>query len=176
MERKTYAEKLKDPRWQRRRLEILSAADFKCRDCGSGEKTLHVHHVRYLPGREPWEYPDELLRSVCEDCHRIHTELDGVLRASLELLSDAVFRLGFSAKGDVADAVEVLASLLVDDAAAYGIGAIAYLVRVRSLSVGERASVAQAVRFLARETGEEWVRRPWLDDLERDDQDAPGAE
>jgi len=40
----TYAEKLRDPRWQRRRLEKLDAADFHCESCGDGESTLHVHH------------------------------------------------------------------------------------------------------------------------------------
>lgn len=66
---KTYYEMLLDPRWQRKRLEILQAADFRCVDCGSAEKTLHVHHMYYEKGRKPWEYEIWTLRCLCEDCH-----------------------------------------------------------------------------------------------------------
>jgi len=65
----SYSEKLKDPRWQRLRLEILSRDDFTCRICESKTKTLHVHHIRYLRGREPWEYREFYFVTLCEDCH-----------------------------------------------------------------------------------------------------------
>ena len=67
---KTYAEKLKDPRWQRKRLEIMQRDDFQCRVCGDERKTLHVHHIRYIKGREPWEYKDFYFVTLCEGCHR----------------------------------------------------------------------------------------------------------
>lgn len=67
---KTYSEKLKDPRWQRKRLEIMHRDEFRCRVCGDEAKTLHIHHVRYIKGREPWEYKDFYLVTLCEDCHR----------------------------------------------------------------------------------------------------------
>lgn len=71
----TYAERLKDPRWQRRRLEILQRADFTCEQCGSKDRTLHVHHLLYRKGAMPWEYEDHELRSLCEPCHEWwHTE------------------------------------------------------------------------------------------------------
>lgn len=65
----TYSEKLKDPRWQRKRLEILNRDDFTCRGCGSKEKTLHVHHMYYLKGAEPWEYHNNSLFTYCFECH-----------------------------------------------------------------------------------------------------------
>ena len=68
---KTYAEKLKDPRWQRKSLEIMERDNFKCRHCGTHEKTLHVHHRIYSKGKSPWEYGNHLLVSLCEDCHKI---------------------------------------------------------------------------------------------------------
>ena len=64
-----YAQKLKDPRWQRKRLEALNAASFCCSICGDSESTLHVHHRTYLKGREPWEYDIGQLQVVCESCH-----------------------------------------------------------------------------------------------------------
>ena len=42
MENKTYLEKLKDPRWQKKRLEILERDGWKCMACGEKEKTLRV--------------------------------------------------------------------------------------------------------------------------------------
>lgn len=63
-----YANKLLDPRWQKKRLEVLNAAGWKCSRCGASDKTLHVHHPHYIAGREPWDYDD--LISLCDDCHK----------------------------------------------------------------------------------------------------------
>lgn len=65
----SYAEKLKDPRWQKKRLQVLNHAKFRCQICGAKDRTLHVHHSYYEKGKEPWEYPTGSLISVCEDCH-----------------------------------------------------------------------------------------------------------
>ena len=65
----TYAEKLKDPRWQKKRLEIMQRDYFTCRICETTTETLTVHHIRYISGYEPWNYSDELLITLCEDCH-----------------------------------------------------------------------------------------------------------
>lgn len=72
----TYAEKLKDPRWQKKRLEILNRDNFTCRagSCFETEKTLHVHHLDYIHGNDPWDYPDYYFLTVCEDCHNDITE------------------------------------------------------------------------------------------------------
>jgi hypothetical protein len=64
-----YAEKLKDPRWQKLRLQIFERDEWECKRCGDNENTLVVHHLKYIPGREPWEYPPEILLTLCEECH-----------------------------------------------------------------------------------------------------------
>lgn len=66
---KTYSEKLKDPRWQKKRLEILERDNWSCRYCGDKESTLHVHHEHYIKGCEPWEADECSLTTLCEDCH-----------------------------------------------------------------------------------------------------------
>lgn len=66
---KSYYEKLKDPRWQKRRLEIMDRAKFACEKCCAAEKTLNVHHALYRKGADPWDYADSELRCLCEDCH-----------------------------------------------------------------------------------------------------------
>jgi hypothetical protein len=81
----SYSEKLRDPRWQRRRLEKLSAHDFSCEACGDSDNTLHVHHRIYRRGLDPWEYKDDELAVLCEHCHELEhwcksTMLESVLR------------------------------------------------------------------------------------------------
>ena len=66
---KTYFEKLKDPRWQKKRLDIMKRADFACECCGNKERTLHIHHGYYTKGYEPWDYDDDTLYCICEYCH-----------------------------------------------------------------------------------------------------------
>lgn len=65
----TYSELLKDPRWQRKRLEILNRDEFRCQACMDSESTLHVHHKHYVKGRLPWEYEEFELVTLCESCH-----------------------------------------------------------------------------------------------------------
>jgi Restriction endonuclease len=78
-----YSEKLKHPLWQRKRLEILSRDGFQCRCCKSDDTTLHVHHLKYDRGRDPWDYPDSALITLCETCHEIEHETQRTAQADL---------------------------------------------------------------------------------------------
>ena len=69
----TYREKLRSPLWQRKRLQILQRDDWRCCICHRADKNLQVHHLIYSK-REPWEYPDEMFQSLCEDCHAVRQE------------------------------------------------------------------------------------------------------
>lgn len=73
---KTYADKLKDPRWQKKRLDILQRDGFKCRACGDVNLTLHVHHVRYESDCDPWDYESDDLITLCECCHEVWHIID----------------------------------------------------------------------------------------------------
>ena len=68
--KQVFLDKYKDPRWQKRRLEILEMDNFTCQMCESTEKTLHVHHQYYEYGKDPWDYPHKSLWTFCEDCHK----------------------------------------------------------------------------------------------------------
>lgn len=70
----TYSEKLRNPLWQRKRLEIFQRDNFKCVSCGSGDKSIQVHHLVYRK-IDPWAYPDYLYQTLCEDCHATRGEL-----------------------------------------------------------------------------------------------------
>lgn len=64
-----YAQQLKNPKWQRKRLEIMQRDDFKCVRCGFNDRTLHVHHKDYIYGFKAWEYPEIMLETLCDICH-----------------------------------------------------------------------------------------------------------
>lgn len=96
----TYAEKLLDPLWKAKRHWIIRRDDFKCTKCAKTNVNfilrissirrgntvieipqdlhfvpehrleLNVHHKYYHEGKEPWEYVDSALTTLCPDCHK----------------------------------------------------------------------------------------------------------
>lgn len=99
----TYSEKLRDPRWQKKRLKILERDGFACVSCESGlqdGKTLHVHHKRYA--NNPWDVADDDLETLCEACHAETTERFAELkRISAYLNATTVGYVAGFAKGVV---------------------------------------------------------------------------
>jgi hypothetical protein len=65
----SYFEKLRDPRWQKMRLEVMQTNEFCCEICGDSTSTLNVHHKAYFKDRDPWEYLPQQLSCLCENCH-----------------------------------------------------------------------------------------------------------
>lgn len=78
----SYFAKYDDPRWQRKRLEILQRDDFACSFCSESDSTLHVHHGYYEANTDPWDYPNASLHTVCEECHKDAELLRKGLRSS----------------------------------------------------------------------------------------------
>jgi 5-methylcytosine-specific restriction endonuclease McrA len=75
---KSYSAKLRDPRWQKKRLDILNRDNFTCRLCRSTIDELHVHHLRYRKSAAgPWDYPDDDLLTLCLDCHDLAHKMSG---------------------------------------------------------------------------------------------------
>ena len=66
---RNYNEKLEDPNWKRRRTEILKRDNYQCQRCKS-RLSIQVHHKKYIINRDPWEYPDENLITLCRYCHK----------------------------------------------------------------------------------------------------------
>jgi len=71
----TYAEKLKDPRWQKKRLEVLQRDKFTCMHCYGTTKELHVHHLSYGGKRNPWDVDEMYLTTLCSSCHKNEEEM-----------------------------------------------------------------------------------------------------
>lgn len=69
----TYDDLLQRKEWKDKRLKILKRDKFQCRYCHSNDN-LNIHHKYYsiYPNKlkvEPWNYPDDALITLCENCH-----------------------------------------------------------------------------------------------------------
>ena len=74
-----FSAQYKDPRWQKKRLEVLEYDKFTCQRCGATDKELHVHHSQYTKGAKVWDYPVCALITLCSDCHSdIHKMKDEI--------------------------------------------------------------------------------------------------
>lgn len=91
-----YQELLKDPRWIKKRNEILSRDNNTCQFCGAQDRYLHVHHKRYIKGNKPWEYDGKDLITLCDRCHEMETEFNGLVYEDYKQLRDVFKRKGLS--------------------------------------------------------------------------------
>jgi 5-methylcytosine-specific restriction endonuclease McrA len=82
MKRNDFIEQYKDPRWQKKRLEILQRDSFRCRSCTDDLTMLHIHHWRYDNNVKVWEYDNEDLVTLCETCHNAITSIDRMLKTA----------------------------------------------------------------------------------------------
>ena len=74
MNKEEYNKLLQTPQWKECRQKILKRDNYTCQKCGS-IKNLQVHHLKYIKDRNPWEYPNKLLITLCGKCHtKIHAE------------------------------------------------------------------------------------------------------
>lgn len=64
----SYQQKLLNPLWQKKRLEILQRDEWRCQRCDRADKTLHVHHRVYYES-DPWNIPNTALETLCDECH-----------------------------------------------------------------------------------------------------------
>ena len=72
------------PEWQKKRLKILERDNYMCRSCQNSETTLHIHHcVPYKKDAKVWEYEDNELITLCEDCHK---EISNYIAISYKIL------------------------------------------------------------------------------------------
>lgn len=104
-QKEKYAEILKNPQWQKMRLQIMKRDNFTCRFCGNNQRELQVHHTLYYKGFKPWEYPERYYITLCSTCHNKETshrwtadkELSAALAqiglsfSDIALLKDAIF-------------------------------------------------------------------------------------
>lgn len=86
MKRSSYSEQLKDPRWQKIRLEVMERDGWRCVSCSDSKTTLNVHHLNYDRGAAPWEYDLSNFVTMCEGCHRSVEESIRAIRMNLPFM------------------------------------------------------------------------------------------
>ena len=70
---KRYNRQLEDIRWKLKANNIRKRDENRCQICGATNVQLDVHHLRYIDGRQPWDYDDGDLVTLCHNCHeRLH--------------------------------------------------------------------------------------------------------
>jgi hypothetical protein len=79
--------------WKTYREQQIKLHDGRCAHCGrtNGEVVLQVHHLNYVSGRMPWEYPFDECEVLCRGCH---AKEHGIIQPSEDWLS-----LGFDDLG-----------------------------------------------------------------------------
>jgi len=83
MANKKYFELLKDPRWQKKRLEILQRDEFMCRSCYDKDSSLQIHHLSYSYNGNPWDVDNDKLLTVCENCHKQFSDANKAVKDSI---------------------------------------------------------------------------------------------
>lgn len=95
-----YAQQIKHPNWQRKRLEVLEYYNFECMECGAKESTLNIHHPFYKRGAMIWQYEIEELQCLCEKCHKEEHAIDEQIKKLLsETYADNKLRILGQLKG-----------------------------------------------------------------------------
>lgn len=108
-----YQRKLKDPRWNNVRKSILKRDNYTCINCHNDNIKLNVHHTYYDLNLEPWEYDEDSLITLCENCHEEHHRTDRYLN---KVILDAINKCGLDKYGKllIASAFEAKAIELRD--------------------------------------------------------------
>jgi hypothetical protein len=82
----------KRPEWQKKRLEVMQEASFRCQECSATNDTLNVHHRFYRNKAKPWEYENHELACLCEPCHKEYTESIAEIKKQIGYLDLADLR------------------------------------------------------------------------------------
>lgn len=64
-----YKQQLQTTEWKAKRAEVYARDGYACVDCGEDAVTIDCHHLHYVKGKPPWDYPTGDLVTVCRDCH-----------------------------------------------------------------------------------------------------------
>lgn len=113
MAKKTYSEKLLDPRWQQMRLRVFERDKWSCRSCGNKDGTLNAHHPVYHPFAEgPWDYEIDSLVTLCSECH---SDEHISLESSKANVLISLVKMGYWGSYEMDNLCDVLNALKKDD-------------------------------------------------------------
>lgn len=90
---KSYRSQYLDPRWQKKRLEVMQERHFTCEICYAKDQTLNVHHKQYISNKDVWDYENCQLSVICQDCHKqLHEQPDFINEVISRIPQEPGFR------------------------------------------------------------------------------------
>lgn len=86
----SYQKILNRKEWQDRSHFIKTRDNLKCQahNCSTPQSVLEVHHLDYFSKTDPWNYPDDMLITLCHECHKKENSryrLEGNLYTALRM-------------------------------------------------------------------------------------------
>lgn len=109
---KEYLQLLERQEWENKRLEILQRDAYQCQICLNKNIVLQVHHTYYEKDKNPWEYPNDALITLCEFCHeKIHMILGNENSAFLKL--EDRLRTIKNQQGNIDSAIKLITSQII---------------------------------------------------------------
>lgn len=64
-----YKKQLETLQWLKKKNKILERDKYECTKCGC-KTNLQVHHIYYVKDHLAWEYPNNALVTLCDNCHK----------------------------------------------------------------------------------------------------------
>ncbi len=70
-----YQSQLRQEEWKTRSAEIKERDNYHCQafNCSFPKSILEVHHLDYFNHKYPWDYPNDMLITLCHKCHSKET-------------------------------------------------------------------------------------------------------
>jgi hypothetical protein len=99
-----YSDKLKSPKWQKKRLQILERDNWQCQYCKDTETQLQVHHLKYT--NEPWDADNNDLITACSDCHQLISNSDFKFESIIKMEASILIGKKYICKGVYKNGVE----------------------------------------------------------------------
>lgn len=96
MNKEDFKAQYQDKRWYELSKRIKARDKNTCQMCGRNDRPVSVHHKVYRKGTKVWDYSDDELICICDDCHEIVTENSKEMYEDYCILKQNFREFGFS--------------------------------------------------------------------------------
>lgn len=96
MEKKDFKKQYLTKKWYELSKRIKARDKNTCQMCGRHDKPVSVHHLVYHEERKVWEYNDDELICICDDCHKLLTDASAEMYEDYKRVKQQFREFGFS--------------------------------------------------------------------------------
>jgi len=94
--KKDFKAQYQDKRWYELSKKIKARDKNTCQMCGRNDRPVSVHHKVYRSGTDVWDYADDELICICDECHNIVTKNSKTMYENYCSLRQTFREFGFS--------------------------------------------------------------------------------